>query len=185
METPSTLTIESQPALDQSVHPLRSMGFWVPEALLVLVCVGLFSSEWTMWREGTRITGPIVYVEGGGRDADWVTVRDPATELDYTALISGDDHKLEDRATVIVHPTDPSRVSTPEDIIFGVAVLGVFLIMAIAHRFDEMAAWLDTFDEATNEFDNSKLEVVDMGGDDDEEDRAPVGGMPGYITMIS
>ena len=131
MDTPPTLAMGSQPALNQSVHPLRSKGFWVTEALLVWICVSL-TPGWTMWREGNRITGPIVTVRHTTGSNDWVTVQDPATELLYTALMTGHSHHLEDRATVIVHPTDPSMVKTPNAVNEKVGFLCACVVLAIA-----------------------------------------------------
>ena len=139
MGAPPTLTVASDPGLVQPIHPLRSGDFWGSEIFIVWMFVCFtFSSEapaWTMWREGIRITGPIVTVKdpGGNGDQEWVTVRDPATELGYTALITGHDHDIGTLATVIVHPRDRSKVSTPTTVYIGVVGQCVLLMIAIAY----------------------------------------------------
>lgn len=137
MDTLPTLAISSQPGPNQPVHPLRSRRFWIVELVLVYlnVCFYFGAPAWTMWREGIRITGPIVSV----RDPDvsgneeWVTVRDPASELTYTASMTGHDHDLGTLATVIVHPTDRSKVLTPTTVYIGVVAQCALLVMTIAY----------------------------------------------------
>ena len=134
MDTP-TFAIESHPGLERPVHPIRWGRVWVIEILLFLVCFGFYSEApaWTMWREGTRITGPIVTVKDSGNNHEWVTVRDPATELVYQAFMWHRDYDVGERATVIVHPTDPSKVLTPTNVYLGVAVQCALLVLTIAY----------------------------------------------------
>lgn len=137
MDTPPTLTVGSHPGPRRPVHPVRSRRFWIVELVLVYLNVGFYfgAPAWTMWREGIRITGPIVLVkeQGGDVNEEWVTVRDPATELTYTASMTGLDHDLGTLATVIVHPTDRSKVLTPTTVYIGVVAQCTLLAMTIAY----------------------------------------------------
>lgn len=133
MDAQPTLAIGPLPGLERRVHPLQSKRFWVIEIWLVLLCLVL-RPVWTIWREGIRITGPITVVkEVSNRNEEWVTVRDPATELVYTTSMQGHDHEVGNRATVIVHPTDPSKVLTPTTVYLGVVALCALLVIMIAY----------------------------------------------------
>lgn len=131
MDTPPTLAIGLDPGPKQPVRPLKSQRFWCIEILLVGLCISYFlgSDAWTMWREGTRITGPI---DGNGY-AEWVTVRDPATELVYTLYMRRQDHDVGTTATVIVHPTDRSKVLTPTDVYRKLVIQLGLLVLVIAY----------------------------------------------------
>ena len=118
---------------------MRSIGFWCEEVLLVGLCVAFYLTQpaWTMWREGSRIKGPIVAVEESSARAR-VTVRDPATELTYTARQASDNHDVGTIATVIVHPTDRSKVLTPTDVYLGVVAQIALLLATIAYPITAM-----------------------------------------------
>lgn len=144
MDTPPTLAIASNPGPVQPVHPLRSLDFWYIEILIVLLGVSFTFSRgaaaWTMWREGTRITGPSIAAKDvvGNGERELVTVRDPATELGYTALMKGHDHDIGTLATVIVHPTDRSKVWTPTTVYIRIALSCAFLVTTIAYPIAAM-----------------------------------------------
>ncbi len=73
-----------------------------------------------------------------------MTVRDPATELGYTAPLAGQDYDVGTIATVIVHPTDRSQVSTPTDVYSGVVTQGVLLVIAIAYPIGSIVGYRRT-----------------------------------------
>ena len=143
-----TLEIGSNPGPRQPVHPLRSLDFWGGEVFILLLFAFVYFGPdvWTMWREGIRITGPIVALEdaNGNGDQYLVTVRDPATELAYTAPMTGQNYDVGTIATVIVHPTDRSQVSTPTGVFYGVVALGVLLVLAIAYPVGSIVGYRRT-----------------------------------------
>ncbi len=61
----TTVAIGSNPGPTHPVHTLRSLDFWRGEIFILLLFAFSYLGPdvWTMWREGIRITGPIVALE--------------------------------------------------------------------------------------------------------------------------